>query len=113
MVKNELRNTSNKEDIIIRPDFANLAIYSIITMFAGSLFALIACGKYAYGDAGCFWNHTNKRYFTFYDDRIANDVCQSSFAPLAQVPAFSRIVAVGCDQRGVQESPPIPHRADQ
>jgi hypothetical protein len=94
MVKNELRNTSNKEDIIIRPDFANLAAHSIITTFGGSLFAVIACGKYACGDAGCFWNHTDKRHFTLYDDRIANDICQSSFAPLAHVPAFSRIVAV-------------------
>jgi hypothetical protein len=33
--------------------------------------------EYACSDAGCFWNHTDKRHFTLYDDRIANDVCQS------------------------------------
>ena len=73
---------------------------------------MIACGRYACGDPGCFWNHTDKRHFTLYDDRIANDIYQSSFAPLAQVPALLHTVTVYRDQRGVQESPPIPLTAE-
>jgi hypothetical protein len=52
-------------------------------------YLLALVGRMPAADVGCFWNHTDKRHFTSYDDLISDYVCQSDFVPHSRkLPCF-------------------------